>query len=576
LLGTLAASFFLFAAKTAVPGGAAQFVRYAEAIVHGTTLAPDVAARDVGYPLLIVLSGLPFLHSLIPLILIQAGFAILLPLLVYEGLRRLSSRLAFQAGLLSIVTLYPFYFMKMIHHDQTYIFFSMLMLCQLLIFVQTGQIRFLYFFTAAAICASLARPAGNALFPLFVIAAYVAGRGKILHYVICTAVFGGALAAYSWHRYVIFDVVHDHATPSYLGEQIFYDPYVNALDYHIRLAPTEIGPNFTLAIEQLRTRLRPNPKDSEFLKEHYLGSTDARQFAEAHMFGLTPDQLIEQVLSQPNYEYYTLLCEANDDRVMLGAALEIARAHPDMILRYSVRNFFHFVFGSGYGHSRYDLSPSRPARVEFFPTGTYPEDIGSLPAQAAREANFDVFSPRPSALSLPLEAMRRACSEFYETAAGVFACLMIIAWATAAFSLARGGRSRTAAPNEAGAGKTPALTHEMSASIVVASLLFVYNAIITSAFAEPSFRYLMMTNLTAIVVAALGFASIRYWISFVPLRQFAPDLAGPLDRATQSIRSRDVWLRFTALQSTAIVVGLMATGFAAWALYILKNTLARD
>ena len=80
LLGTLAATFFLFATKTWFPGGASQFMQYAEAIVHGTTLPPDVAARDAGYPLLIILSGYLSSHSFIPLLLIQAGFAILLPI----------------------------------------------------------------------------------------------------------------------------------------------------------------------------------------------------------------------------------------------------------------------------------------------------------------------------------------------------------------------------------------------------------------------------------------------------------------------------------------------------------------
>ena len=99
ILSTLTATFFLFAAKTWLPGGASQFIDYAEAIVHGTTLSPDIASRDAGYPLLIILSGYLFLHSFIPLFLIQAGFAILLPLLIYERLQRLSPPLAFYTGL---------------------------------------------------------------------------------------------------------------------------------------------------------------------------------------------------------------------------------------------------------------------------------------------------------------------------------------------------------------------------------------------------------------------------------------------------------------------------------------------
>ena len=224
LVSTLAATFFLFAGKTWLPGGAFQFMRYADAIVHGTTLPPDIAQRDAGYPLLIILSGFPFSQSLIPLFLIQAGFAILLPLLVYESLQRLSPRTAFYAGLASILMLSPFYFMKMIHHDQTYIFFSMLILCSLLIFVQTKRFKFLYLFTIFAIYASVVRPAGNALFPLFLIVSYIAVRGGIAHYAACSIIFAAFLAGYAWHRHVIFDVAHAQATPSYTGAQSFSQP----------------------------------------------------------------------------------------------------------------------------------------------------------------------------------------------------------------------------------------------------------------------------------------------------------------------------------------------------------------
>ena len=94
------------------PGGPRQFVDYANAIIHDTTLQPSVAQRDAGYPLILILSGYPALNSLIPLLLIQAAFAIALPLLIYGSVRRLSVRIAYLTGLATILTLSPYYFMK--------------------------------------------------------------------------------------------------------------------------------------------------------------------------------------------------------------------------------------------------------------------------------------------------------------------------------------------------------------------------------------------------------------------------------------------------------------------------------
>jgi hypothetical protein len=581
LVSTLAATFFLFAGKTWLPGGAFQFMRYADAIVHGTTLPPDIAQRDAGYPLLIILSGFPFSQSLIPLFLIQAGFAILLPLLVYESLQRLSPRTAFYAGLASILMLSPFYFMKMIHHDQTYIFFSMLILCSLLIFVQTKRFRFLYLFTIFAIYASVVRPAGNALFPLFLIVSYIAVRGGIAHYAACSIIFAVFLAGYAWHRHVIFDVAHAQATPSYTGAQSFYNPYLNTLDYGIKLSPNDVGPNFAQAVTTLRNRLQPNPQQSEFVRKHYLGSAGEQQFAAANMFGLTPEQLIDQVLASPNYEYYTLLCEANDDRVMLAAALEIARAYPGMILRYSIRNLLHFIFEPGYRHTRYTLNPFMPVGLVFFLASDREEsvvtgEVDMLPAQAAREVNFDSLWPRPQIISRLLDLIQRVSLKLYRIEALIVACLMTVAWATVAARVARLDRvwpSRRNS-NKLDLGAALPLAGGLVTSIIIGSLLFGYNAVVTSIFAEPDFRYREMMDLPAIVIAGLGLIAIPYWAGVAPSRHRAAGLGKRWNHAVRSVYARDVWQRFTATQLAIIVIGVAIVAFASWTIFMLENILA--
>jgi hypothetical protein len=575
LLGTLAATFFLFATKTWFPGGASQFMQYADAIVHGTTLPPDIAARDAGYPLLIILSGYLSSHSFIPLLLIQAGFAILLPIVVYESLRRLSPMTAFYAGLASIMTLSPFYFMKMIHHDQTYIFFAELMLCLLLIFVQTKQPRFLYFFTIAAICASVARPAGNALFPLFLVIGYLAARGNILHYLACSTVFAAFVAGYAWHREVIFDIQDSPATPSYLGRQIFYDPYVNTLDYGIRLSPHDVGPNFTRAIDELRNRLQPSPRDSEFVQTQY-GRTDYKaEFASAYIDPLTTDELMDQVLARPNWEYYTLLCLANDDRLLLAAALEIARAHPSLVLRYSVRNFLHFTFNPGYKHSRYNLNPFGPEALLFYPAqAAVDEDVTGFPARAVRELNFDPVLHEPLVVHRLFNAMQTVWLKSYRTEVAIMACLMCVAWGTAAVRLVQAVRPRSKSASMAEPNSGGVLTPDSAlvASIVIASLVFGYNAAVTAIFAEPDFRYRQASDLQAILIAGLGLIAMQPWIGPALRRRVPANIAERWDRAARWIHSGDVWPRLTAMQLAAIVTGTACAGLAGWTLFILANT----
>jgi hypothetical protein len=567
LLGTLLAVFFLFAGKVWFPGGADQFMRYAEAIAHGTTLTPNFAQRDAGYPLLILLSGYPWLHSLIPVFLFQAGFAIAMPLLVYESIRRLSPTPAFYAGLAGVVSLSPFLFMKMIHHDQSYIFFSVLMLCPLMIFVQTKRVRFLYLFTIAAMCASVTRPAGNALFPLFLIVSYIVVRGRALHYLVCAAAFVTFMAGYSWHRHVIFDLTDIHAAPSYTGAQAFYNPYVNTLDYGIRLSPDDVGPNFALALTTLRDRLQPSPKDSPFMRQHYLGSPAEDEFAAANMASFTPDQLIEQILARPNYEYYTLICEANNDRVLLRAALEIARAHPAMMLRYPARNLFHFIFEPGYSHTRYNFKPFSPVGLVFFPSQSpVAGDVSSLPAQAARELNFDSLGPRPALLDWLLTTVQELWLNLYRTEAAILAYLMAATWAVAVIGLT--GFDRLWARR-----KNP-VDRALVASIVMTSLVFIYNAAVTAVFAEPDFRYREMVDLQAILIAGLGLVSIPYWLDVALGPSLAATIAKRWDQAAQLTYACDIWRRLTATELAVIVIGVAVTGLVAWALFMVMNTLA--
>ena len=576
LLGAMLATFFLFAAQTWFPGGADQFMQYADAIVHGTKLPSDIASRDAGYPLLIILSGYPLSNSLIPLFLIQAGFAILSPVLIYDGLRRLTPTIAFFTGLASIVTLSPFYFMKMIHHDQTYIFFAVWMLSQLMIFVQTKEPRFLYFFTIAAICASVARPSGNALFPLFLIVAYIAARGSILNYLACTVVFAAFVAGYARHRQIIFDVDHSASTPSYLGEQLFYNPYLNALDYGIPLDPKAIGPNFTQAIEQLRRRLQPSPRDSEFIRKEYMGPPDQIAFAETYIEPLTADELIDRVLTKPNWEYYTLLCVANDDRVLLAASLEMARAHPIYIVRYSVRNLLHFIFAPGYKHSRYNLNPFLPEGLVFYPAyGDVSGNILALPRQAVRELALDPVPHEPFLIHRLFARVQRDWLSRYKTSITVMACLMCAAWLFAAANLLRAVRRKPAIPDAAESATPFEFADMLTASIVIASLVFGYNAAVTSIFAEPDFRYRQAVDLQAIAVAGLGLIALRHWLAaaFGQYR-ITNRLVDRWDDASRFVAVHDVWQRLTSAQLAVAVVGVTAVGFVAWALFMLANTRA--
>ena len=575
LISALVTGFFLFTGRVWFPGGAEQFMAYAEAVAHDATLPPDLTQWDAGYPLLIILSGYTLLHSIIPIFLLQAAFAITLPLLIYEALKNLSPTMAYYTGLTSVMTLAPIYFMKMIYHDQTYIFFSVLMLCLLLKFVQTRQSPFLYGFTFAAIAASITREAGNALFPVFLAVAFISVRGRISRYSACVAIFGLFLTGYSWHRYEIFDMKNAPRTPSYTGEQLFYNPYLNTLDYGIVLSPAEVGPSLALAAERLRSQLLPSPRDSKFISAAYSGWSAAQEFVERNITPFTSDELMNRVFRNPNWEYYALLCRANDDKLMLEAAWEIARAYPGLVFQYSARNVFYFVFTPGYKHLRLSQGPITSEPLVFRPAdGLITAGAAGLPARAVRELNFDALSHQPVFVRKLFDMIQSAWLSSYMVEIWVVDFLMCATWVAAIGSLlayATRQQQPSVSSFKSKLGNMFKFSDGFLPSIVAASLLFGYNAIVTAVFAEPNFRYRTMVQLHTFLIGGLGLISIRHWVLVV----FEGNVRKSCKRwadTVHSVRTFDFFERLTGFQLAALSISLPMAVFAWWVIFMLKYT----
>lgn len=578
LIGTMVATFFLFAGKTWLAGGAYTFTQYAQAMVDGSTLPPEIAQRDAGYPLMLVMSGYTLLQSFIPILIVQALFAVLLPLAMYEAMGRLSRPVAFYTSLFGIISLSPYYFMKMIYHDQTYIFFSMLMICLLLIFLQTGHHRMLYFFTAAAIMSSIARPAGNVLFPVFIVVAWLSVRAKARHYAACVCLFAVSIAAYGWHRTVIFDAAHAASTPSYVGQQLFYNPYINTLDYGIRLDPARIGPNLSTVVAQLRMNLQPSVKESPFIRQqigNFYTEGTPRRFADTNILPFTPDQLVDRIFSNPNWEYYLLLCVA-DDRLMLNAAWEIARANPEVVITYSVRNLFHFVFDPGYGHTRFNLNPFGPVGLQFVPAthDVAPGDVPYIAPRAVREALFDPTTREPAIMARLFGKVEAYWLAHYRSGLRNVTALMCVAWIAVIVHFCLRFRPRGSPPGPPDTGGRArsfgALERSLVASVIAASLLFGCNAAATAIFAEPDFRYRLSVEPTTILIAGLGVICIERW-AMASIVARVPQLAR-IGAQLASLRSFDPLGKLSAPLLGTLATGVLAAAFGSWAVFMLVNT----
>jgi hypothetical protein len=573
LLGLGATTYFLFTSIYYFPGGADQFMQYAHALVEGKTLAPAVSQRDIGYPFLLTLSGYTLTGSFIGITLIEAAFAILMPVLVYWSIVRASPAVAFYTGIVSIVSLAPIYFLKWIHHDQAYIFFIILVIALLANFLQSRQYGLLYCFTLAALAASFTRPAGNLLFPVLLIIAYVTVRGRILHYLACLLIFVSAAALYQWHRYEIFDMRNQASVPSYSGQQIFYNLYINSGEFGIRISP-KIGPNLDQVTEVLREKLQPNPRDSVYLR-HYLAGVPAA-FLEEHVLPYTSDQLIERIYDAPNWEYYLWLASADgNDQHYLAASWEIARAYPLYVARYGLRNLLHLLFDPGYAHTRQNARGFHKIGLQFLPVTGGVVGAEEIEPRAQREVKYFPLPDHSVRIQTAMHNIKTFWDAHFVDFVRYTSILMVVAWVGALFRLLCLLLARTR-PCQIFA--SPAI-EGIVASVIAASMFLLYNDLTAALFAEPDYRYFHFTELLRIIIA--GFA-----VAFVLLVLFAPETKTgafvhasrpyQLAAATFSrLRSYDFCEQYFGprpMQWAAILTLLTTASFACWVSFMVPRT----
>lgn len=570
LAATGVTAFFLFTSPYYFPGGADHFTLWTEALAHGTKLDAHLAQRDIGFPLLILLSGYTVTGSFIGITLIHATFALLMPLLLYLALYRISRPVAFYTGICAIVSLAPVYFMKWFHHDQAYIFFTVLTLALLACYLQTRRYAYLYFFTAAILAASISRPAGNVLFPIFLVIAYVAARGRLLHYAMCSLIFVGVTAGYLKHRYEIFDMANRPSMPSYTGQQIFYNAYMNSAEFGVPLSPDR-GPNFAALIESFRAALQPSVRESGAVAGATPGAP--ADFMEQAFYRYSPDELVQRALRFPNWDYYNTMSGAEpNDQVFLKASLEIFRAYPWYPVAYTARNTWHLLASPGYAHTRYNLNPFGPIGNIFPPGvgGTGAEGTTRISARAQREVAFVPLSIAPARIRDAFEKIAVVWHDNYQAMVKITLALMAVSWLGAVLSFASLFRRAPSRVSALGG----ALTGDgLVACIVAASVLLMYNIGVTAAFAEPDYRYHHFIVLLRILISGYGLVVVLRLMRLAPQWNFA--FAHPfLVRNLAALRVQDGIARFV-MRHPAASLGAAAiltfVTFIAWAEFMIAH-----
>lgn len=519
VLCALVQGFFFLTAYYCIPGGSLEFVLLGKAILaliqgNHIGLPPTVAARSVGFPLVLIGSGFFANGSLIGMTIIQGLMAMIMPVLIYWTIVPISRVGAFLISIGSIISLGPFLFVKWLHHDQTYIFFSVVTLWTFSRFVTTRRASDLFWLTAAVVATSFARPAGGLIFPMSIVLAYLIVRGPAWRYAGAICLFAGLAGLNSYVRHQIF--YYDGAKPNeYVGGQIFYNLYMNSVEFGIHLSGNE-GPAMAEVTDRIYHVMLPSPSASEFLSKFTNAAAPPSEFHdkviipfnEKYYYPYSAEDFRTQLYRVPNWEYYFLIFSVVPDSVLLEASWEIVAAHPSLPVLYTARNLWYFLYDPGWFHTRYNPVPIFQGGLFFPPDGqaaiggslSAEAAIHRLPSLATKELAFDNFTSQPRWIQSLYRGIRWLWLTTYGAVERTLFYLILVSWIALILSWSAtlfGSAKVKEWSDTVGA-------NQLAPHILYVSAYLLYNSLLTAAFVDPDYRYNDMTLLIKIVLAGMG------------------------------------------------------------------------
>jgi len=504
---------FLYAAGYVFPGGSVHYTDWALAIVNDTKLPLGHAQREVGMPLLYIITGFTYFKSFIGITLAYGIFAILIVIAHYISISNISQSIAYYSSMVLIATLAPFSYIKFFYPDQLYIFLMQIFLMYMVLFIWKEKIIFLYFFALFAIAASLTRTSGNLLFISLLITLYFFKRAHLKHYLACLLIGIAVFGINQNHRFNVFNLANETETkPVGKGYQILYSTYMWMGQFGYKITP-ELGPNSKLLIDRMREELSPSPRQSKLVANQY-GQTP-NEFMEQNVYNYNTEELIYKVITEPCEEYfYNIILPIKrvgvsvnntDDEFHLNIVKEIWMGYPLYIIKYGLRNLGLMLFDPGWSSPRYVKAQFVRQGVEFvgssYSWGAYSADsVANISERAAREHEFYQLKLLPSRIQTAFAQIKDFHRRHFRNYVYATSIIMIIGWIlTFNFYL-----ERVTGIIFISYDLSKDILNKLFASITLTSFVLIYESAMTAWFSQPHFRYFHMTESCRFIIVSLA------------------------------------------------------------------------
>lgn len=325
------------------------YIDFASLLLGKTDSA--VEFRTPGYPLLLLFTGVLQLDTFRYLIVFQTFLATIIPIFCYLILIKITTnRIAFWGTIFSMITLFPYMYMKTVMTEHVYIFFHIFGIWIAAEFLYSGRKRYIYLSALALSALLFIRPAASLLFLIWFLMFLLAKPRVWYHLIIaCLLILG---THYSWNalKTNFFNLATSSiSSPSWTGRLSFWNIYI----YGIKIKKSN-GPNSARFISLLEKHL-----DSEYGTLATINPGPLRRLSDEEYyfdcFKGNPKGLLKEILDAPSRTYlayiyseqiYKSLPIDTMDELFLKVSLEALKSKPASAFFLYYFKFMQYVTGT--------------------------------------------------------------------------------------------------------------------------------------------------------------------------------------------------------------------------------------
>lgn len=517
---------FFYLAGFVFPGGAIHYTDWAQAIHGGGTLPLGHAQREVGLPLLYLLTGLVHFKSFIGPTIAYGLFGVAVILMNYLATSAYSKRWSYISSIFLIFTFAPFEYLKFFYPDQLYVFGYQCLGLFIVLFIWTEKKVFIYLLTLSAMLVSLTRTSGTLLFAITIVCLMLYSRKHWKSFIFCIALASVGYFLNQSHRYEVFDLANRTETkPVGKGYQILYSTYMYMGQFGYKISP-ELGPNSKLLIERMREEFAPSPKQSKLLSNP--GNQTPQSFMDEYVYQYTSEELIDKILSEPGEEYFNQIIlrlkrdggftfsSDIDDEFMLDIAREIWMGYPLYIVRYGLRNLGLMLFDPGWSNPRYTKGQWVRQGLPFVAGergwGLYSVDSAAAIGEAAeRELELNTYALAPKLGQDLLDRLRGLRYKTFWPYVNLTSVVIVFSWLLLLVNAIRFVWRR---PMTTWYKCADGVLKKLNISIALVSVIYLLDNVMVALFVQPHFRYFHMTEVIRFMLFSLSAVHL-YQLSFV-------------------------------------------------------------